>query len=116
MEGNEMASLFLVIGIILSVTSKWLQLRGQSDVGDLLVFPAAFFLGLALLFSLPFFKEWWEDPASRPKAYRFATFATVGVLSFQLFAWLLFGQGEWLGFLFLIPFLTCLYFVIRTVI
>ncbi len=105
---------FLVIGIILSTASKWLQFEGQSEIGDLLVFPAASFLALALMFSFPFFKEWWDDPSLRPKAYRFVGLATAGVLSFQLFAWLVFGQGEWLGALFLVPFLVCLYFVIRT--
>lgn len=109
-----MSGLFLVIGIILSTLSKWLQINGQSARGDALVFPAAFFLGMALLFSLPFFKTWWDEPSLRPKAYRFAGLAAGGVLSFQLFAWLLFGQGEWFGALFLIPFLICLYFVIRT--
>lgn len=105
---------FLVIGIILSTASKWLQFEGQNEIGDLLVFPAASFLALALLFSFPFFKEWWDDPSLRPKAYRFAGLAVAGIFSFQLFAWLVFGQGEWLGALFLVPFLVCLYFVIRT--
>lgn len=109
-----MSGFFLVIGITLSILSKWLQFNGQDAPGDVLVFPAAFFLGLALLFSLPFFKTWWDEPSLRPKALRFAGLAAGGVLSFQLFAWLLFGQGEWLGALFLIPFLVCLYFVIRT--
>lgn len=105
---------FLVIGILLSTASKWLQYQGKSTIGDALVFPAAFFLALALLFSFPFFREWWDDPSLRPKAYRFGGLAAGGVLSFQLFAWLVFGRGEWLGALFLLPFLICLYFVIRT--
>lgn len=105
---------FLVIGIIFSTASKWLQIEGKSEIGDSLVFPAAFFLALALLFSFPFFHGWWDDPPLRPKAYRFAGLVAGGVLSFQLFAWLLFGQGEWLGALFFIPFLICLYFVIHT--
>lgn len=109
-----MSGIFLVIGITLSILSKWLQFNGQDAQGDALVFPAAFFLGLALLFSLPFFKTWWDEPSLRPKALRFAGLVVAGLLSFQLFAWLLFGQGEWLGALFLIPFLICLYFVIRT--
>lgn len=105
---------FLVIGIILSTLSKWLQYQGNDTLGDLLVFPAAFFLGLALVCSFPFFKEWWQEPSRRPRAIRFAAFVAGGLLSFQLFAWLVFGQGEWLGAWFLVPFLIFLYFVIRT--
>lgn len=103
----------LVIGILLSVVSKWLQMRGESELGDTLVFPAAFFLGLALLFSLPFFKAWWEEPSLRPKAYRFAIYTTLGILSFQLFAWLVFGRDDVWGAFFLLPFAICLGFVIR---
>ena len=64
---------FLVIGIILSTLSKWLQVQGNDELGDLLVFPAAFFLGLALVTSFPFFKDWWREPSSRPRALRFAS-------------------------------------------
>ena len=105
---------FLVIGIILSTLSKWLQVQGNDELGDLLVFPAAFFLGLALVTSFPFFKDWWREPTSRPRALRFASLVAAGILSFQLFAWLVFGQGEWLGALFLLPFFACVYFIIRT--
>ena len=108
-----MGSLFLLIAIILSILSRWFEYGEQSEIGDVIIFPAIFFLALAALFSFPFFKDWLRHPKTRWKAIRFALLSAIAVLSVQLFAWLLFWRGDWLGAWFLVPFAVCLFFALR---
>ncbi|AJD92604.1 hypothetical protein JMA_32870 [Jeotgalibacillus malaysiensis] len=107
--------LFLIAGLMLSATSKYLQYRYQSLTGDLLVFPAAIFLLLALLFSIPSYQEWFKNNLTHSDAILLALTGSGAVLSFQLFTWLVFGRGTDAGYYMLIPFLTLTAIAIRLI-
>ncbi|MDZ5710980.1 hypothetical protein [Jeotgalibacillus haloalkalitolerans] len=107
--------LFLIGGLILSAASKYLQFKYQSLIGDLLVFPAAVLLLLALLFSIPAYQEWFKNSATHSTALLLAITGGGAVLSFQLFAWLVFGRGTEAGYLMLIPFFILAALVIRLI-
>lgn len=108
-----MGGVFLLIGILLSVLSRWLEYEDKSELGDIMLFPAIFFLTMAFLCSFPYFKEWWDDPSSRKKAFLFVLFAAAGIGCLQSFIWFVFWQDQWLGTLFLLPLFVCLAFIVR---
>ena len=60
-----MGGTFLLIGILLSVLSRWLEFEDNSTLGDVN------------------FKEWWDDRSTRKKAFFFVIFAAVGILCLQ---------------------------------
>ena len=96
---------FLILGILLSASSKLLQFVFESDLGDLLVLPAATFFVLAILLYNKKFCAWLEQPAKRKDAQKFAMMSCLFVLSFQLFTMFAFGRGEVLGYVYIAPLL-----------
>lgn len=97
--------IFLTLGILLSITSKFIQFQYGSVWGDLLILPAATFFVLAILLYLPTFEKWLKNPVSKRRAIILALASCLAVLSFQLFTMFTFGQEQQWGFLFLLPVL-----------
>ncbi|WP_214798794.1 MULTISPECIES: hypothetical protein [unclassified Exiguobacterium] len=108
-----MGGIFLLIGIFLSVLSRWLEFEGNSTLGDVMLFPAIFFMAIAFLCSFPYFKEWWEDRSTRKKALLFVMFAAVGILCLQAAFWFVVWRDQWLGLLLVLPFVACATFIAR---
>lgn len=108
-----MKIVFLVLGIILSVLSKFLQFRYGSKWGDLLILPAAVFFTLTILLVIPRYVQWLHDPAKAKAAIALAIFACGAVLFFQLFTMFTFGRGHIWGTIFLIP---CILLIILSLI
>lgn len=98
-----MNRLFLFWGIILSVSSKLLQIKYGSIWGDFLVLPAASFFVLAILSYNKSFMTRFERPESKRIAIQFGASIALFVLLFQLFTMLAFGKENILGYLVLIP-------------
>ena len=99
--------LFLLIGLLLSGASKWLQFKApqQALIGNLLVFPAATFLVLAILNSVPLLKLGWAGQQTAHLATLLAVFACISVALFQLTTMLVFGKKLIWGLWLLVPFL-----------
>ncbi|HWI62745.1 MAG TPA: hypothetical protein VNT75_12945 [Symbiobacteriaceae bacterium] len=77
--------LFLVLGLILSAGSKLLQFRlKRAPLGNAVVFPAATFLVLAAIFSIPAFTTALGAPESRSPAIGAALTTCSAVAVFQL--------------------------------
>lgn len=96
---------YLLLGIGLSIASKWVQLQYGSVWGDLLILPAAVFFVLAILLSIPSYQSFLEHAELRRAAYLLAVYACAAVLSFQLFTMTAFGWGNSWGFFLLLPVL-----------
>ena len=94
---------FLIIGVLLSLISKWLQLQSHSFWGDVLVILAAIFFVLALLLSIPRYTAYMENKKQRRSAIRLAVECCLTVVSFQFF-W----TGLYVGhFIFTISLFLC---------
>ena len=96
---------FLIIGLIFSITSKGLQFITKSKFGDILVLFAAIFFVLAILYTIPAYKGLLATAPGTKRAIFIAVFACLSVVSFQLFAMITFGYGQKIGFTFLVPFI-----------
>ena len=96
--------LFLAIGVLLSAVSKLLQFVYQSNIGDLIVLPAAVFFVLAILHSLTAFKALYHTAQGARQANMMAALACSAVVSFQIMMILIIGNNNWLGLLLLVPF------------
>ncbi|HAX71914.1 MAG TPA: hypothetical protein DCY20_00160 [Firmicutes bacterium] len=96
-------TLFLVIGLLLSVISKLLQFVYSSKIGDLIVIFAAVFLVLAILYTIPpYVKLVHED---KKLANRQAIYSCLSVFSFQVMMIQVIGNKQNIGFVFMIPFI-----------
>ena len=95
---------FLIIGLILSITSKGFQFLAKSKLGDVLVLFAAIFFVLAILYTIPAYRGLFTSELGVKRAIFIAAFACLAVVSFQLFAMITFGYGQKIGFTFLVPF------------
>lgn len=107
-------NVFLVLGLLLSVTSKVLQFKYKAVIGDLIILPAATFFVLAVLFSTPKFLVLLKNPSTQGIALWFSLYCCVFVLCFQLFTMLTFGKTNPLGYGFLAPLLLFLYLIFTT--
>ncbi len=105
---------FLILGIVLSIISKVMQLVYKSKWGDLLVLPAATMFVLSILLYWPKYLYYLQQDVTTNKAKLFALFCCLTVLSFQLFTMLSFGKKMTIGYTLIIPFLafmcTSIYF------
>lgn len=95
--------LFLLIGLLLSVCSKWLQAINKAKVGNVLVIPAAIFFVLAILFTIPKFTALLDKENGLKQATLIAFSACLAVVSFQVMMILLIGHHNKWGFLLLLP-------------
>lgn len=98
-------SLFLALGIVLSLASKYLQFRYSSIWGNLLILPAATFFILAILLFIPQYVTVLRHARTRKKAILLATLCCLAVFFFQLFTMIAFGKGKYWRFIFIIPVL-----------
>jgi len=89
---------------MLSIISKSLQFFAKSKFGDILVLVAAVFFVLAILNTIPAYKELLETASGAKRATFIVVFACLAVVSFQLFTVMTFGYGQKIGFTFLLPF------------
>ena len=96
--------LFLIFGLALTVISKILQFAFKSKAGDILVFPAAIFFVLAVLFSVGKFTDLLDRENGAREAAQIGFWACLAVVSFQAMAMMVAGQGKSYGLLWLIPF------------
>ncbi|MGL5978011.1 MAG: hypothetical protein ACRCZJ_03355 [Erysipelotrichaceae bacterium] len=87
----------LLIGILLSLLSKYIQWQTQAIVGDVLILVAGPFLLLALLFYLPAFTKHYPSKTSK----QFALLLIMSVFWFQCFTMVSFGWNNHFGFVFL---------------
>ena len=100
-----MGKIFLILGIILSVISKVMQLVYKSKWGDYIVLPAAMMFVLAILFYWPRYLYYLHNRETANTAILFALFCCLTVLSFQLFTMISFGKGMPIGYAVILPFL-----------
>lgn len=99
--------IFLLIGLVLSISSKVIQFTVKSKIGDGLVIIAAIFFVLAILHTIPAYKELLHNEQSMKNATLIAVLSCLAVISFQLTTMVTFGYQQKLGLLFLIPFFIC---------
>ncbi len=98
-------NLFLLLGILFSAASKFIQFSTGTLLGDLLILPAGTFFVLAILFSLSRFQKAFHNSKTKYKAILLAVLSSLTVLCFQLFTMLAFGYGNPAGYLFILPVL-----------
>lgn len=96
---------FLLIGLVLSITSKILQVIYKSKIGDIIVIPAAVFFVLAVLFSMNKFTALLNTDGGINEATQIAFWACLAVVSFQIMMILFMGHGKSVGLVMIIPFL-----------
>lgn len=94
---------FLILGLMLSAASKWIQWSRSSLLGDLLILPAAIFFVLAVLLSIPTFQAALNHPHTKRQAAWLAVSSSLTVLVFQLFTLLTFGYEQPAGYFFIFP-------------
>lgn len=104
--------LFLLIGLVLTITSKILQFVYKSKAGDILVIPAAIFFVLAILFSINKFTDLLTRENGAKEAAQIGFWACLAVVSFQVMMILFSGQGKSYGLLLIIPFIISVVVVI----
>lgn len=100
-----MKIMFLLAGVVLSISSKLLQFYTASDWGDFLVLPAATFFTLSVLLYNKTYTAWLGTPTKRRGALGLAAAACLSVLMFQLLTMVLFGRGRLWGLAFTVPLL-----------
>jgi hypothetical protein len=97
--------LFLLIGLVLTIVSKVLQIGCKSKIGDVVVIPAAVFFVLAVLFSIRKFTDLLSRENGGWEAAQLGFWACLAVVSFQVMMILVAGHGKMHGLFLLIPFL-----------
>lgn len=95
---------FLLIGLVLTITSKILQFHYKSKIGDIIVIPAAISFVLAVLFSINKFTALLSRDDGLKEATQIAFWACIAVVSFQVMMILLMGHGKSYGLFLIIPF------------
>lgn len=96
--------IFLLIGLILTITSKILQFIYKSKIGDFIVIPAAISFVLAVLFSINKFTALLNRDDGLKEATQIAFWACIAIVSFQVMMILLVGRGKSIGLVLIIPF------------
>jgi hypothetical protein len=104
----ERKNVYLLIGLILSAISKWLQFRFNAGIGDILILPAATFFVLAILNYQKPFQILMGQPDKHKEARLFSLYCCLSVLCFQLLTMITFGWGYAIGIAFTLPFLVFL--------
>lgn len=109
-------TIFLIIGLILSVISKVLQfgIKSRGYIGNIIVIPAAVCFCLAILFSIQRYYDMFFTPETQLKAIRIAIFACGALASFQLMMIFLLSNKKVYGLFFSIPFLTLGFLFIKS--
>jgi len=105
--------MFLIIGLIFTFSSKLLQITNKIKLGNALVFPAAIFFVLAIIFSLPKIKQALENASQFQHIIALSIWACIGVVSFQAMMIILVGSGNKLALLLILPILLSIYLVIQ---
>jgi hypothetical protein len=95
-------TVYLLLGLLLSIASKWLQFQYGSIWGDVLILPAAAFFVLAILRHIPQYQRFLRNEDQRYPAKVLAFYACATVVSFQLFTLFTFGRGNSWGLLLLL--------------
>jgi len=105
--GMKLNIIFLIVGIILSVISKWLQFKEPQHtlLGNIIVFPAATFFVLAILWTVPKFKIALAGGQTSSLAMWLAVLSCIAVALFQLTTMLVFGKKIMWGIWLFIPFI-----------
>lgn len=96
--------IFLLIGLVLTISSKTLQFIYKSKIGDFIVIPAAISFVLAVLFSIHKFTALLSTEGGGKEAFQIAIWACLAVVSFQVMMILLMGHGKTYGLFLSIPF------------
>lgn len=104
-------TLYLSLGILFSILSKFFQFFTPYDIGDLLVLFAGVFFLFAIAFSLPFFQKLYLK--QKKDAIQLLTLSSIALVSFQLLLILVIGNGIYLGFILLPAIVTSLLFLVK---
>lgn len=98
---------FLVIGVVLSAISKWLQFKEPQHtlLANIIVFPAATFFILAILWTIPKFKLALVGEQTSSFAIWLAVLSCIAVALFQFITMLVFGKKLMWGLWLLLPFI-----------
>lgn len=102
---SKISIIFLALGIIQSLISKVLQFNGFTNIGNMLVLPAAAFFVLAILFSIKKYTALLNSQKGKIEAVYIGSSACTAVLSFQLLTMSIFGYKNYIGLIFIIPFI-----------
>ena len=94
--------LYLLIGVALSISSKIIQFRGKSKIGDLIVILAAIFFILALFYSIPRFQQLMQQEQTRASGFILLFFSCLTVVIFQLMMIVSVGYSQKNGIIFFI--------------
>lgn len=111
----KLNTIFLTIGIVLSIISKILQfkIKSYSYLGNLIVIPAAICFCLAILFSIKKYHSMFFAPETHLEAIYLAALACGAITSFQIMMMLLVSGKKLFGLLFSLPFITLLFLCIK---
>lgn len=90
--------IFLLIGLVLTVTSKIMQLVYKSKIGDIIVIPAAVCFVLAILK----FTDLLHRDGGTKEAAQIALWACLAVVCFQVMMMISAGQGKTYGWFLMI--------------
>lgn len=105
--------MFLLVGLLLSIISKVFQLTNKVKLGNFLVIPAAIFLVLAVVFTLPKVQRAIEKVEGIKQVIGLSFWACIGVVSFQLMMMNVIGNGNKLALFFILPIILAVYMVIK---
>lgn len=103
--------IYLCLGILFSLLSKFFQFFTPYEVGDVLVLFAGVFFLFAIAFSIPFFQELYLK--QRKDAIQLLVLSSITLVSFQVLLILVIGNGIYFGFLLLPAIVTSLLFFMK---
>lgn len=102
---SKISIIFLTLGIIQSIISKVLQFNGFENIGNMLVLPSAAFFVLAILFSIKKYTALLNSQKGKIEALYIGVSGCTTILSFQLLTMSVFGYKNYIGLIFIIPFI-----------
>lgn len=110
----KLGTIFLVVGLFLSVISKIFQfkIKSYSHIGNIIVIPAAVCFCLAILFNIKSYQAMFYTDKTHLKAIALAIFACGAVVSFQIMMILILSKKLY-GIVFSVPFLCLLFLFIK---
>lgn len=94
--------IFLFLGILTSVLSKFLQFFTSFKQGDYIVMFSAIFFICSIAFSLPKFNEYYNDSITKSKAISLLVESCLLVLTFQIMMILIVNKYL-IGMILIIP-------------
>ncbi|WP_423363955.1 hypothetical protein [Mycoplasma sp. P36-A1] len=107
-------AIYIGIGVVLSILSKFLQFEYNTFAGDMLVLVAAYFFVRGILFSTPWYNKYVSYSKKQALVFGFSCYGII--LSFQLMLIMILAYNNLYGLMMVIPLIVCIFATYKNII